>query len=88
MNGDYIDSETKAAALQDIENDAARMQHLIENVLVLARLEGAADFEAEPVLLQRMQPRLAEESHAAHPSCGHSRRTHRPGARLGAAGLR
>lgn len=60
-HGDHIDPETKAVALQDIENDAARLQRLIENMLVLARLEGAADFEAEPVLLQRLLPRFGNE---------------------------
>jgi PAS domain S-box-containing protein len=63
-----IDEETRNVALQDIENDAARLQRLIENMLVLARLEGAADFEPEPVLLQRLLPKFAEEL---------ERRTHR-----------
>ena len=37
-------------------------------MLVLARLEGAADFEPEPVLLQRLLPKFCEEL---------ARRTHR-----------
>ncbi|MEO9253963.1 MAG: PAS domain S-box protein [Tepidiformaceae bacterium] len=67
-HGDRIDAETKTIALQDIENDAARLQRLIENMLVLARLEGASDFESEPVLLQRLLPKFADEL---------GRRTHR-----------
>ncbi len=58
-HGDKIDGDTRSMALQDIEDDAVRLQRLIENMLVLARLEGSADLSPEPVLLQRLLPRLA-----------------------------
>ncbi len=60
-HANVIDEGTRLIALQDIENDAARLQRLIENMLVLARLEGAGDFEPEPVLLQRLLPRTIQE---------------------------
>ena len=53
--------EQRAAALQDIEDEGTRLHRLIENMLLLARVEGAVDYEPEPVLLQRMLPRIAEQ---------------------------
>ena len=45
-------------ALHDIEDEGNRLHRLIENMLLLARVEAAEEFEPEPVLLQRALPRL------------------------------
>ena len=59
-----IKTADRVQALQDIEDDATRLQRLIENMLVLARVEGPDPGTAEPLLLQRLLPRIATDAKA------------------------
>jgi PAS domain S-box-containing protein len=52
---DQMDRDTRMEALEQLEEDAKRLNELIENMLLLSRAERAA-FEPEPVLLQRLAP--------------------------------
>ncbi len=52
---DQMDRETRMEALEQLEEDAKRLNELIENMLLLSRAERA-EFEPEPVLLQRLAP--------------------------------
>lgn len=51
--GDKIDAASRRGALADISAESLRLHRLIENMLVLARLEQGHTIELEPVLLQR-----------------------------------
>lgn len=55
-------SESKRAeVLDDIRTEADRLYRLVENLLVLSRVERQGlQIETEPVLLQRLVPRVAE----------------------------
>ena len=64
---DQMDSTTRDGAITDIVRDSARLQNIIENMLVLARLEATHAVEVEPILLQRSLLRLAEELRQRHP---------------------
>ncbi len=52
--GDLLSEQDRAAALADIHDEASRLQGIIDNLLVLARLERSEQIEREPVLLQRI----------------------------------
>ncbi len=52
---DQMDRDTRVEALEQLEEDAKRLNELIENMLLLSRAERA-EFEPEPVLLQRLAP--------------------------------
>jgi PAS domain S-box-containing protein len=52
---DHMDRETRVEALDQLEEDAKRLNELIENMLLLSRAEQAV-FDPEPVLLQRIAP--------------------------------
>ena len=61
-----------SGALEDIAAETDRLTRLIENMLVLARVEdhqkGDQRVSVEPVLLQRVLPRQASEARRRHPS--------------------
>jgi PAS domain S-box-containing protein len=52
---DEMDREVRLEALEQLEDDARRLNELIENMLLLSRAEQAV-FDPEPVLLQRIAP--------------------------------
>ncbi|MEX1103627.1 MAG: HAMP domain-containing sensor histidine kinase, partial [Dehalococcoidia bacterium] len=52
---DDMDRGTRAEALDQLQEDAKRLNELIENMLLLSRAEQAP-FEPEPVMLQRVAP--------------------------------
>jgi signal transduction histidine kinase len=52
--------DDKAALLRDIHEHGTRLQRVIENMLVLSRAETPADTNTEPILLQRVLPKLLE----------------------------
>jgi two-component system, OmpR family, sensor histidine kinase KdpD len=54
-----LDELERAGALNDIHDEASRLHAIIDNLLVLARLEGGQRIEREPVLLQRIVARSA-----------------------------
>lgn len=55
-----LDSETREGLLDDIERESERLSRMLENLLALARAELDGDVVLEPVLLQRLLPRLLE----------------------------
>jgi signal transduction histidine kinase len=61
-----------SGALEDIAAETDRLTRLIENMLVLARVEedqkGDQKAALEPVLLQRVLPRQAADARRRHPS--------------------
>ncbi len=54
-----LDEAERAGAVTDIHDEASRLHAIIDNLLVLARLEGGQRIEREPVLLQRLVARSA-----------------------------
>lgn len=60
-----LDEETKRGIFRDIHEEAERLQRLVEDVVALNRFaEDAGDIGWEPVLIQRLLPRvvMSEES--------------------------
>jgi len=60
-------SGTFMDALEDIAGGAAKLEGLIENLLVLARLERRQELDLEPVLLQRLVQSVVEQYRKEHP---------------------
>jgi K+-sensing histidine kinase KdpD len=65
--GDRIESSDRAAAILDIEAEAARLQQIIDNMFVLARVESGANDDMEPILVHRELDRLASEHMRRYP---------------------
>ena len=56
-----VSDETKLEVLDDIRAEADRLYRLVENLLVLSRVERQGlQIETEPVLMQRLLPRVIE----------------------------
>jgi PAS domain S-box-containing protein len=54
-----LDEAERAGAVSDIHDEASRLHAIIDNLLVLARLESGKTIEREPVLLQRLVAQAA-----------------------------
>ncbi len=52
--GANVDEDSRGSALADIEHDAERLQRIIENMLILARIGAGEHVNTEPVLLNRV----------------------------------
>jgi PAS domain S-box-containing protein len=66
--GDRLDPETRHELITDVASEAERLHRLIENLLVLARVERGQDLAGgEPVLLQRILPLIVERERALWP---------------------
>jgi len=59
--------EDLAKAMRAIEDEAARMSRLVEDLLVLARLDDARPLERHPVVLDDLAERAIEAARAAEP---------------------
>jgi PAS domain S-box-containing protein len=57
--GERLDEESKARLLEDIEQESERLFRMVENLLVLSRLELGQQVATEPVLAQRVIGKLA-----------------------------
>ena len=58
----------RRAVMSDIQDEADHLYRLVEDLLVLARFErGATDILGEPVLLQRVLPRVVQSEAARWP---------------------
>ena len=55
-----LSDEDREASIRDIWKESERLQRLIENMLILSRVERGMDIEPEPVLLQRLVPGLVD----------------------------
>jgi PAS domain S-box-containing protein len=53
-----LDEALRAELITNIGEDAARLQRLIENMLVLSKAETAADVTVEPILVQHVLSRI------------------------------
>lgn len=66
--GDRLDPDTRQELISDVASEAERLHRLIENLLVLARVERGQDLAGgEPVLLQRVLPLIVERERALWP---------------------
>jgi len=52
--GERLDEESRKMALQDIETESQRLHSIIDNLLVLARLERGQELAIEPVFVRRI----------------------------------
>lgn len=59
-SGDRLDDDTRRGLLTDLERESERLSRMLENLLALARVELDGGIGLEPVLLQRLLPRLLE----------------------------
>ena len=63
-----LDEETKRSIFRDIHDEAERLQRLVEDVVALNRFgEDAGDIGWEPVLLQRLLPRVVTSEEGRWP---------------------
>jgi signal transduction histidine kinase len=58
-----INEQARAELLRDIEHEADRLRRIVEDLLVLSRLELDAQVPTEPVLLQRLLDKATEACH-------------------------
>lgn len=61
FRGERLDPELRQTALDDIHESALRLAAIIDNLLVLARLERGAALETEPLALMRMAEIASEQ---------------------------
>lgn len=64
---DMLTPEDRATAIADIEDEAARVQRLIDDLLTLARIETGSQLAIEPLLVRHAVRRVAETHRRAHP---------------------
>lgn len=63
-----IAREQREEALRDISDNASRLHDLIENLLILARVERGSHVEVEPIQVERVLESLLEDHRRRHPS--------------------
>ena len=63
-----FDNEAHYGALQDIRSEAERLNRLVGNMLVLAKLDGSRPPELEPILIGPVVARIATEHQRRHSS--------------------
>jgi len=61
-------AEQRLGAIADVKMEAQRLSNIIENLLVLARLERGAEIEIEPLLLERAIARVLDVVRRETPS--------------------
>ena len=67
--GSGIDPETRDQAIVDIEEEADRLARLIEDLLVLSRVEGGrVPIDPEPINLARLVRHIVETERDRHPN--------------------
>jgi PAS domain S-box-containing protein len=67
-NAGHLDIETLWLSLGDIEQEALRLQQLIDNMFVLARIEVNGVVVTEPVLLSRIVDRVVRDHQVRWPA--------------------
>lgn len=66
---DDLATETRAELIADVAGEADRLQRMVENLLILARVErGAGLADVSPVLLQRLVPAVASREGSSWPA--------------------
>lgn len=66
--GDRLDEESRAGVLLDIEHETERLHRLVEDLLVLARLELGQEIEKEPVMIQRTLDKIVASYQSRRPN--------------------
>jgi K+-sensing histidine kinase KdpD len=66
--GEQLDQQSKAAIVEDIERETERLHRIVEDLLVLARLEFGQEIAREPVLLQRVLEKCARNFGQRNPA--------------------
>ncbi len=67
--GGQLDPQTRDALLEDVAAESERLQRMIENLLILARVErGAEVVDVVPVLMHRILPDVVGREQANWPS--------------------
>jgi len=66
--GERLDDESKGRLLEDIEQESERLFRMVENLLVLSRLELGQEVATEPVLAQRIIGKLASSFKQRRPA--------------------
>lgn len=67
-HADTLDPADRLQAFRDIEADAERLQQIIENMLLLARIQGTGGAELEPILLGRLLRTSVDEHRERYPT--------------------
>lgn len=65
--GAQLDDASRQSALDDVVHESERLHRIIDNLLVLARLEQGQEVDSEPLLIRRIAARMAEEHRQHHP---------------------
>ena len=63
-----LDEDSKNRMMEDIEQESERLFRMVENLLVLSRLELGQEVATEPVLVQRLVAKLAASFQQRRPS--------------------
>ena len=63
-----LDDDNKNRMMEDIEQESERLFRMVENLLVLSRLELGQEVSTEPVLVQRLIAKLAASFSQRRPS--------------------
>ena len=67
--GNDLDVATRDELLTQVAGEAERLERMVENLLILARVERGADVvDVSPVLLQRIVPAVVGREHGTWPS--------------------
>jgi two-component system sensor histidine kinase KdpD len=62
-----LNTDEYASALSDIRNEADRLNRIVDNLLVLARLERGMELEREPILVRRVVDAAVQHHQKAFP---------------------
>ncbi|MBI2764392.1 MAG: PAS domain-containing protein [Chloroflexi bacterium] len=66
-HGAILDEGSRLSSLRDITREAERLQRLVENMLVLAGVEGRGEVVTEPLLAQRLVARVVTNHNVRYP---------------------
>ena len=64
---DSLDASERDQSLDDISSHADRLDRLIDNMLILARLERGHSMDVEPLILPRVVQRVVDDQRRKHP---------------------
>ncbi len=67
QHADRLTEDVKRSMIADIADDSARLRGIIENLLLLTRLESGADLDREPQVLTHAVRRAVEAFRRRHP---------------------
>lgn len=67
-HGEELQPEDRVQALTDITAEAERLQRIIENLLLLTRVEGGGEIELEYLQLQRLVESAVEKAQRRNPA--------------------